>query len=162
MKGRILEDVWLGVETIRHGGRHIAIDLSPVFFCDMYRSLKGMSEGVIKWMYSVASLFSAALVGLMVAGYVFYLAPFYWLWHELFIVSAPTPMLPLIIFQVVITLGMRLLIDIRFREPAISAWLHTFGFFYILLSAVYAAVRQVVGKCVNWKGRVYSRGSGVE
>ena len=162
VKGRILEDVWLGVETIRHGGSHIAIDLSPVFSCDMYRNLKGMSEGVIKWMYSVASLSPAALVGLMVAGYVFFLAPFYWLWNKLFMASAPTEWLPLIIFQVVVVLGMRLIADHRFREPLVSAWLHPFGFFYILLSAMYAAIRQAMGKGVSWKERVYSEESGVK
>lgn len=162
VKGRILEDVWLGVETTRHGGRHLAIDLSPVFFCDMYHSLKGMSEGVIKWMYSVASLSPAALVGLMVAGYVLYLAPFYWLWYELFMAAAPTDLRPFIIAQVVVIIAMRLMVDIRFREPAVSAWLHPLGFFYILLSAVYASVRQAVGKGVSWKERVYSQGSGVK
>ena len=162
VKGRILEDVWLGVETTRHGGRHIAIDLSPVFFCNMYRNLKGMSEGIIKWMYSVASLSPAALVGLMVAGYVCYLAPFYWLGHELFIASAPTEWRPFIIFQVAVVLAMRLMVDIRFREPAVSAWLHPFGFFYILLSAAYASVSQAIGRGVSWKERVYSQGSGVE
>lgn len=162
VKGKILEDVWLGVETTRHGGRHIAIDLSPVFFCDMYHSLKGMSEGVIKWMYSVASLSPAALVGLMVAGYVFFLAPFYWLWHELFMVAAPTDWRPLIISQVIVIIAMRLMVDTRFREPAISAWLHPFGFCYILLSAVYASFMQAIGKGVSWKERVYSQGSGVK
>lgn len=162
VKGRILEDVWLGLETTRHGGRHVAIDLSSVFFCDMYHSIKGMSEGVIKWMYSVASLSSAALVGLMVAGYVFYLAPFYWLWHEFFAVDAPTAWRPLIIFQVVVIIGMRLMADNRFREPFISAWLHPIGFLYILLSAVYAAIRQAIGKGVSWKERLYSQGSGVK
>lgn len=162
VKDRILEDVWLGVEITKHGGRHVAIDLSPVFFCNMYHSIKAMSEGVIKWMYSVASLSPAALVGLMVAGYVFFLAPFYWLWHELFMVAATTEWLPLIIFQVVVVLGMRLMADHRFREPFVSAWLHPFGFFYILLSAVYATIRQAMGKGVTWKERVYSEESGVK
>jgi chlorobactene glucosyltransferase len=52
VKSKILEDVWLGVEINRHGGRHIAIDLSPVVSCNMYRSVGAMWEGFIKWLYS--------------------------------------------------------------------------------------------------------------
>ncbi len=162
VKSKILEDVWLGVEITRHGGKHVAIDLSPVFSCSMYHSIRTMSEGVIKWMYSVASLSAAALVALMVAGYVFFLAPFYWLWHELFMVATPTGLRPLIIFQVVVIIGMRLMADHRFRNSGISAWLHPLGFFYVLLSAVYATVRQVMGKGVSWKERVYNEESGVK
>jgi len=79
------------VETHRHGGRHIAIDLSPVVSCNMYHNVGAMWEGFIKWMYSVATMTPIGLVVLMVAGYLFYLAPFYWLWNELFAVPAPTP-----------------------------------------------------------------------
>jgi chlorobactene glucosyltransferase len=162
VKGKILEDVWLGVETIRHGGRHVAIDLSPVFSCSMYHSIKTMSEGVIKWMYSVASLSSAALVALMVAGYVFFLAPFYWLWHELFMVTAPTAARPLIIFQVALIIGLRLIVDLRFKNSPISAWLHPIGFFYVVLSALYSTIMQIIGKGISWKERVYDEGSGVK
>jgi chlorobactene glucosyltransferase len=162
VRGKILEDVWLGVEITRHAGKHIAIDLSTVFFCDMYHSLKTMSEGVLKWMYSVASLSPAALVGLIIAGYIFYLAPFYLLWNELFVVDTPAEWRPLIIFQVASILCMRLIVDHHFREPFISAWLHPLGFFYIVLSAVNATIRQAIGRGVNWKERLYSEGSGVK
>jgi len=162
VKGKILEDVWLGIETSRHGGRHIAIDLSPVFFCNMYRSLKAMNEGAIKWMYSVASLSAAALVGLMVAGYVLFLAPFYWLWHELFMVNTPTAARPLIIFQVALIIGLRLIVDLRFKNSPISAWLHPIGFSYVVLSALYSTIMQIMGKGISWKERIYDEGSGVK
>ena len=71
VKDRILEDVWLGVETVRHGGRHIAIDLSTVFYCRMYRDVGAMWEGFVKWIYSVAALSPAAIVGLLAAGFRF-------------------------------------------------------------------------------------------
>jgi hypothetical protein len=61
-----------------------------------------------------------------------------------------------------VVFGMRLMADHRFREPFVSAWLHPFGFFYILLSAVYATIRQAMGKGVSWKERVYSEESGVK
>jgi len=100
VKSRILEDVWLGVEVTRRGGRHLAVDLSPVVSCHAYHSLGAMWEGFIKWTYSVAALSPAGLVGLIIAGHVFFLAPFYWLWKELFVVAVPSDWRAIIILQV--------------------------------------------------------------
>ncbi len=162
VKTRILEDVWLGIETIRNGGRHIAIDLSPVVSCNMYHNLRSMWEGFIKWMYSMASLFPAILVVLMVIGYVFYLAPFYWIWNEFFIVTIPTQWRALVIFQVVLIILMRWLVDNHFKEPPISAFLHPFGFTYLYLSVLYGSARHIIGKGVQWKDRLYGEESGVD
>lgn len=162
VKSRILEDVWLGIEINRHGGRHIAVDLSPVVSCNMYRSVGAMWEGFIKWCYSVAAMSRMALFGLLAAGYIFFLAPFYWLWNEFFVVSTPTAWRELIIFQVAVILIMRGLIDNRFKEPVISALLHPLGFSFLFLSALYASGRRVVGAGVSWKKRVYGGESAVE
>jgi chlorobactene glucosyltransferase len=160
VKSRIIEDVWLGVEINHSGGRHIAIDLSPVVSCNMYHDVGAMWEGFIKWIYSVAALSRLGLAMLLVAGYAFYLAPFYWLWRELFI--APTGWGPIIIFQVVMIFGMRWLVDSRFKEPVVSAFLHPLGFTFLILAALYAGSRQVVGAGVRWKKRLYSKESAVE
>jgi chlorobactene glucosyltransferase len=162
VKSRILEDVWLGVETTRHGGRHIAVDLSPVVSCNMYRNIGAMWEGFIRWCYSVAAMSRVALVGMLVAGYAFFLAPFYWLWNEFFVVAAPTVWREHIIFQVAVILLMRGLIDNRFREPVISAIFHPFGFSFLFMSALYAGGRRVVGAGVSWKKRLYGGESVVE
>ncbi len=37
-----------------------------------------MTEGCMKWFYSVAALSPLALVGCVSAAYIFFLAPFYW------------------------------------------------------------------------------------
>ena len=162
VKSRILEDVWLGIEITRHGGRHIAVDLSPVVSCNMYRSLGAMWEGFIKWCYSVAAMSRLALLGMLVAGYVFFLAPFYWLWNEFFVAPAPTVWREIIIFQVAAILLMRGLVDNRFKEPAISAIFHPFGFSFLFMSALYAGGRRIVGAGVSWKKRLYGRESTVE
>ncbi len=162
VKSRILEDVWLGIEVKRHGGRQIAVDLSPVVSCHMYRSLGEMWEGFIKWIYSVAALSRLALVGLMVAGYIFFLAPFYWLWNELFVVATPTGWGSVIIFQVAVILVMRWLLDRHFKEPVVSAFLHPVGFSFLFLAAIYAGSRQAVGAGIRWKKRLYRRKSLVE
>ena len=162
VKSRILEDVWLGVEVNRHGGRQVAIDLSPVVSCHMYRSVGVMWEGFIKWIYSVAALSLIALAGLIVAGYVFFLAPFYWLWNALFMTHGPSEWRVIIISQVVVILAMRQLVDNRFKEPIISTVLHPIGFSFLFLAGLYASTRRVVGAGVKWKKRLYYRESGVE
>jgi chlorobactene glucosyltransferase len=162
VKSRILEDVWLGVEINRGGGRHIAIDLSSVVSCNMYRSLGAMWEGFIKWIYSVAALSRAALVLLIAAGYAFFLAPFYWLWRELFVEPTPTGWGSIIIFQVAVIIIMRWLVDNRFKEPMVSTFLHPLGFSFLILTGLYGGSRQVVGAGVRWKKRLYRKESAIE
>jgi len=161
VKSRILEDVWLGVEVTRHGGRHVAVNLSPVVSCHMYRNVGAMWEGFVKWMYSVAALSPAALVGLMIAGYIFLLAPFYWLWNTLSGAAAPAAWQLIVVFQVLLIVGMRWLVDNYFKEPATSAFLHPIGFSFLFLTALYAGARQAVGKGVRWKNRLYGEASGI-
>jgi chlorobactene glucosyltransferase len=160
VKSRIIEDVWLGVEINRHGSRHIAVDLSPVVSCNMYHDVGAMCEGFIKWMYSVASLSRVFLALLLVAGYFFFLGPFYWLWRELFVM--PTGWGPIIGFQVLMIFGMRWLVDSRFKEPLVSFILHPLGFSFLILTALYAGSRQVVGAGVRWKDRLYSKESAID
>ncbi|MFC2017135.1 glycosyltransferase [Chloroflexota bacterium] len=162
VKSRILEDVWLGVEVTHQGGRHVAVDLSQVVSCSMYRSLGAMWEGFIKWIYSVAALSWVVLVGLIVAGYVFFLAPFYWLWNELFVVGTPTDWRAIIIFQVTTILFMRWLVNNHFKEPVVSTIMHPIGFSFLFLAGLYAFARRSVGAGVRWKDRLYGRESGVE
>jgi len=162
VKSRILEDVWLGVEINRHGGRHIAIDLSPVVSCNMYRNLGAMWEGFVKWIYSVSVLSRAALVLLIAAGFAFFLAPFYWLWRELFVVSTPTGWGSIVIFQVVVIIAMRWLVDKRFKGPIVSTFLHPLGFSFLVLTGLYGGSRQVVGAGVRWKKRLYRKESAIE
>ena len=162
VKSRILEDVWLGIEVTRHGGRHLAVDLSPMVSCHMYRSLGAMWDGFTRWIYSVAVLSRLALIGLIVAGYIFFLAPFYWLWNEFFVVDAPTGWGTTVILQVMVILFMRWLIGKRFKESVFSTVLHPVGFSFLILTGLYASSRQAVGAGVRWKERLYSRESRVE
>jgi chlorobactene glucosyltransferase len=162
VKARILEDVWLGIEISRHGGRQVAVDLSPVVSCHMYRNVGAMWEGFVKWIYSVAALSRMALAGLLVAGYVFFLAPFYWLWNDLFVTTAPANWRAIVFFQVAIVIIMRWLVDSRFKEPLVSTLLHPIGFSYLFMAALYATLRQLTSAGVRWKQRLYDRESCVE
>jgi len=162
VKSRILEDVWLGVEISRRGGRKVAVDLSPAVSCNMYRNVSAMLEGFIKWIYSVASLSPIALTLMISAAYFFYLLPFYSLWRELFVAVGPPGLRAIVISQVGIILFMRWLVDNRFKEPFISVFLHPFGISFLFLAALCAVFRRAVGAGVRWKERLYSRESSVE
>ena len=162
VKDRILEDVWLGVETVRHGGRHIAIDLSSVFYCRMYRDVGKMWEGFVKWMYSVAALSPFALVGLIAAGFAFYLAPFYWLWSAYLSAAAPTDWRFIVVFQVAMIIFMRWLVENHFRQSLLSTFLHPLGFSFLVAAGLYGGWREVVGLGIRWKERLYGEASGVK
>ncbi len=162
VKSRILEDVWLGVEISRRGGRQVAVDLSPAVSCNMYRNVSAMLEGFIKWIYSVASLSPIALTLMISAAYFFYLLPFYSLWRELFVAVGPPGLRAIVISQVGIILFMHWLVDNRFKEPFISVFLHPFGISFLFLAALCAVFRRAVGAGVRWKERLYSRESSVE
>jgi hypothetical protein len=62
----------------------------------------------------------------------------------------------------VVVFGMRWLVDSRFKEPVVSAFLHPLGFTFLILAALYAVSRRVVGAGVRWKNRIYSKESAVE
>jgi chlorobactene glucosyltransferase len=162
VKDRILEDVWLGVETVRQGGRHLAVDLSTVFNCRMYRTVGAMWEGFVKWIYSVAALSPVALVGLLAAVFIFYLAPFYWLWNGFLSTAAPTDWRFMVAFQIVMLLFMRWLVEHHFRQSLLSTFLHPIGFSFWYMAGLYGLWRQVVGLGVHWKERLYGEASGVK
>src|SRR4030042_1276716 len=115
--GRIVEDVWMGIEVTRQGGRHIAVDLSPVVSCNMYRDFGSMWRGLGRSIYSVAAMAPIAIAVLVLVAFFFYLVPFYWLWNGFFIAPEPILWRGLVIFQVALILFMRWLIDNRIQEP---------------------------------------------
>ena len=154
VKSRVLEDVWLGYEVHRHGGRHVVVDLSPVVSCSMYQNMKSMWAGFVRWIHSVAAISSLALIALLVAGLVFFLAPFYWLWQT-FVSPASTGLQFLVACQVVVIIAMRWITDRRFREPIVSALLHPLGFSLFFAACLYGLSCQLAGVRVSWKKRLY-------
>lgn len=161
VKSRIMEDLWLSAEVRRHGGRMVAVDLSPVVSCHMYGSFGAMWHGFAKSIYGVAAMSSTGLLGLMVMGFLFYLAPFGWLCYQLF--AGPATSVDwwlLVILQVVLIMVMRWLVDRRFGEPTISAFLHPFGLTFFLVNGIYASSRRALGAGIEWKQRLYNPRSG--
>ncbi len=162
VKARILEDVFLGVEISRSGGRHLAVDLSPVVSCHMYTDRHAMWEGFTKWMYSVSAVSTAALVLLIILGYSTLLAPFYWAWQAVFVFPNPPAWAMLVFLQVGMIYIMRHMVDARFRESMLSTALFPLGMTYLILVVLYGMARQLAGAGVSWKKRVYDRASSVD
>jgi chlorobactene glucosyltransferase len=162
VKSRINEDVWMGMEVSRHGGRHIAVDLSTVASCHMYRDIGAMWRGLGKSIYSLAAMAPLGLLTLVVVAYFLYVAPFFWLWNGFFMAPEPLLWRGIVVSQLVVMLFMRWLVDSRFREPGISLWFHPIGFLFYIINVLYSWVRWVAGAGVTWKERFYGKESTVE
>jgi chlorobactene glucosyltransferase len=162
VQSKIVEDVWMGIEVTRHGGRHVSVDLSNEVSCNMYRDIGDAWHGLGKSIYSVVAMAPAAIAGLIAAAYLFYIAPFFWLWNGF--ISNPEPVLwrGIVAFQIVVILLMRWLVDSRFKEPSISVFFHPIGIMFYLLNVIYCALRWLVGAGVTWKERFYGRESTIE
>jgi chlorobactene glucosyltransferase len=162
VKSKIVEDIWMGIEISRHGGRHVAVDLSPVVATNMYDDMGATWRGLGKSIYSIAAMAPLGLAALVLLAYYLYIVPFFWLWNGFFMGSESLLWRGIVVLQIVITLFMRWLVDSRFHEPAISIWFHPIGMLYYLFNVLYAGARWLVGTGVTWKERFYGKESTVE
>jgi chlorobactene glucosyltransferase len=159
VKSRIIEDVWFAIEISKRGGRTLSVDLSKTVTTSMYSSITAMTEGCIKWFYSVAALSPLALIGFVLAAYIFYLAPFYWAFNGPFTSVIANGLWAdwsmIVALQIALLLLMRIITDAYFGGSAISFIFHPLGMAFLILTVVYAVVRRALGAGVAWKDRVY-------
>ncbi len=162
VKSKIIEDIWMGMEVSRHGGRHVAIDLSPVVATNMYDDMGATWRGLGKSIYSIAAMAPLGLAALVLLAYYLYIVPFFWLWNGFFMGSEPLLWRGIVVLQIVITLLMRWLVDNRFHEPGISIYFHPIGLLFYLANVLYSMGRWLVGAGVTWKERFYGKESTIE
>jgi chlorobactene glucosyltransferase len=162
VKSKIIEDIWMGMEVSRHGGRHVAVDLSPVVATNMYDDMGATWRGLGKSIYSIAAMAPLGLAALVLLAYYLYIVPFFWLWNGFFMGSEPLLWRGIVVLQIVITLFMRWLVDNRFHEPGISIYFHPIGLLFYLANVLYAMGRWLVGAGVTWKERFYGKESTIE
>lgn len=160
--GRIVEDVWMGIEVTRNGGRHKAFDLSSVVSCNMYRDFGSMWRGLGRSIYSVAAMSPVGISVLALIAFFFYLVPFFWLWHGFFVNPESLLWRGIVISQIGLILLMRWLVDNRIREPSISVWFHPAGLLFYIFNIFYYGARWLVGAGVTWKERFYGKESTIE
>jgi chlorobactene glucosyltransferase len=162
VQGKIVEDIWMGFEVSKRGGRHVAIDLSPVVSCNMYPDLKAAWHGLGRSIYGVAATMPVALIVLITVAYLCFMAPFFGLWITFTGPVEPLLWRGLIILQVALILLMRWMIANRFREPGVSLWFHPFGMMFYIVNVAYSGLRCIVGAGTSWKERFYSKQSSVD
>jgi chlorobactene glucosyltransferase len=155
VQSRILDDIWMGIEMSRHKGRHVAIDLSSMVSCNMYPTVGSMWNGLVRCVYSITAISPVMLLMLMPLAALFYIGPFYWLWNGFFMTDTTLLWRGILVLQVTMIILMRWLVDNRFKEPPISAWLHLLGIGYIFVVVIYSFARWLVGAPVSWKERTY-------
>jgi chlorobactene glucosyltransferase len=163
VKSKVLEDIWLGIEVNKQGGKHVAVDLSDVVFCKMYDNFKGIWHGLTRSVYAVAEISLIALVGLIIFACICYLIPFYSLWHEFSFTDGNNILKAIILIQVATIYFMRRLADRRFDNNSIvSVILHPVGILFLLCVVVNAIARKLAGTGISWKERLYTEESGGE
>jgi chlorobactene glucosyltransferase len=157
VKSKVLEDIWLGIEVNKHGGKHIAVDLSNVVSCKMYNDIVGVWHGLGRSVYAIAEMSIAALVMLMIFAYLCYILPFYSLWHEFNTVDGDDVLKAVIIFQVATILFMRWISDKHFNNRSVASVIfHPIGISFLFMVVVYATIRKVAGTGISWKERLYT------
>jgi chlorobactene glucosyltransferase len=162
VKSKIVEDVWMGIEVSKHGGRHIAVDLSSVASCHMYEDIGAVWRGLGKSIYSVAAMAPLGLLAIIAVAYFLYIAPFYWFWNGFFLGPETLLWRGIVVLQICLMFFMRWLVDSRFHGPTISMWFHPIGLMFYLFNVVYSWGRFLAGAGVTWKERFYGKESTVE
>jgi chlorobactene glucosyltransferase len=157
VKSNVVEDIQMGMEVAKHGGRHIAVDLTSVVSCRMYRSVPGAWNGLGKSIYAVVAMAPLGLVALVGIASLFYFGPFFNLWYGFVTGYQPLWWRVLIILQVGIIYFMRWLVDNRFREAPWSMWFHPAGLAFYVLNVCWAGLRWAFGAPVTWKDRSYEK-----
>jgi len=159
VKTRIMEDVWFGIEMHRLGRRILSVDLSRVLTTRMYTNMGNMAEGCIKWFYSVAALSPIALSGFVLVAYIFFLAPFYWVFvrpvNDLGADGLIMDWGTIVLIQIGLILLMRIITDFYFRGSKISFVFHPLGMAFLILAVIVGASRRALGVGIAWKDRLY-------
>lgn len=162
VRSRIVEDLWLGLETVRRGKRQGAVDLSQVVTCRMYTGLGELYHGINKIFYSMTSLSPLLFTLAIIVGAGLFLTPF------ALVAGHFIPILPdwgwstVIALQVALILLMQLLIDLRFNQSRRYFILHPAGISFLVLCCFRGVISRLTGAGVEWKQRHYSHDSRVK
>jgi chlorobactene glucosyltransferase len=162
VKDKIVEDLLMGIAVAKNGGRHVAVDLSPVTSTNMYDDMGETWRGLGRSIYSITAMMPLGILAAASLAYYTFIAPFFWLVNGVVTGSEPLIWRGLVVLQIIIALFMRWLVDNRFREPAISVWFHPIGLLFYLADVLYAMGRWLIGAGISWKERFYGKESTIE
>jgi chlorobactene glucosyltransferase len=163
IKNRLLDDVWLAIETGKAGGKVVTADLSSVVSCHMYETVGDMWNGFGKSIYSVIGISQIGILLAMAIGVCLWVFPFVNLWNQWGAHWAGGAFLNFIILtQVTMILVTRLMTDMQTNASCYSTLFHPIGIIFYVFEVIFMSIRHIAGGGVKWKDIVYDSDSGVE
>lgn len=160
VKAAIVEDVWLCRAVKKNGGRVAVFNGVDVLSCRMYRSAGEIIRGFSKNLFAGLGYRSPLLFGLVVLTLAFHVLPFGFLAAALQQGDFGPALFLLPLLQAAIALSCRVLIAVRFRQPAGFAFLHALSQLVLIAIALNSFAVTRFGKGSQWKGRYYKFVSG--
>jgi chlorobactene glucosyltransferase len=160
VKAAIVEDVWLCRAVKKNGGRVAVFNGVDVLSCRMYRSAGEIIRGFSKNLFAGLGYHSPLLFGLVVLTLAFHVLPFGFLAAALQQGDFGPALFLLPLLQAAIALSCRVLIAVRFRQPAGFAFLHALSQLVLIAIALNSFAVTRFGKGSQWKGRYYKFVSG--
>ncbi|MFW6056504.1 MAG: glycosyltransferase [Chloroflexota bacterium] len=161
VKSRILEDMFLGIEARKAGGRLLTLNLSDVTCCRMYRNARSVWEGCRKWGFAFALTWPGKTLALEFLTALLFLGPLVALLVGLILPGASSMFVALSGAQVGVILIARAIYDRSLKMRPLAAALSPVGIVVLLAAFITGSVARFTGGGASWKGRKYGSGNRV-
>ena len=155
VKKEILEDIHISKQVKRYGFKFMIFDGNNSLYCRMYKNLKEVIRGYSKVLAAAFdyNIFTQGFVTLLI--FALFLAPFIMLPLAIFLLDWPQLVINLIIAQVFISLMMKMISIIRFKNRFSDIFLFPLSIIYLICISIHSAVKSKCVSGVYWKGRTY-------
>ncbi len=161
VKSRILEDMFLGIEARKAGGRLLTLKLSDVTCCRMYRDTRSVWEGCRKWGFAFALTWPVKTLALELLTALLFLGPLVALLLGLVLPGVSSMFVALSAGQVGVILIARVIYDRSLGIRPLAAVLSPIGIVVLLAAFITGTVARLTGGSASWKGRKYGSGNGL-
>jgi len=160
VKTSIVEDVWLCRSVKKAGGRVAVFNGVDAVSCRMYRSRGEIIRGFSKNLFAGLGYRSSLLFALLMLTLAFHVLPYGFLSAALLEGDFGPSLFLLPLLQAALALFCRVLIALKFRQPAGFALLHALSQLVLVVIALNSFAITRFGKGAQWKGRYYKFVSG--
>jgi chlorobactene glucosyltransferase len=154
VKDVMVEDVWLSRLIKKSGFRLRILDGRSEVACRMYSSFKGIWDGFSKNLFAGFRFSVAAIVTVIVFNFATSVFPFVSM-AAIYMGWMQEGFLSLVIAQIAIVLGIRILFASRFKMSYVAALLHPLAVMIEIGMAANSARWVLVAGGAKWKGRAY-------
>jgi chlorobactene glucosyltransferase len=155
VKKEILEDIHISKQVKKCGFKFMIFDGNRSLYCRMYKNLKEVIRGYSKVLAAAFdyNIFTQSFVTLLI--FALFLSPFIMLPLAIFLLDWPQLVINLIIGQVFISLTMKMISIIRFKNRFSDIFLFPLSIIYLICISTHSAVKSKCISGVYWKGRTY-------